>query len=133
MKNFLTLFSIFFMISMNITVHSKLNYVPTEKKPVTDSVHGFEITDPYRWLEDKDNPVVKDWSKKQHQFTIDYIRKNEKEIPGLKDEIRNYLDRDYRGAPFFAGLREFFYARNKGEQQNKLYTIIDDKEKLIFK
>ena len=104
----------------------------TPKDPVVDKVHGFEITDHYRWLEDKDDPKVKDWSHSQHKYTVKYLKEHTPEIKGLRDEIRAYLDRDYRGAPFFVGDRQFFYARKKGEQQNKLFTIIDGKEIMIF-
>lgn len=124
--------SVIILFAMSNNLNSQLKYVGTPTRPVIDSVHGFEITDPYRWLENKDDPEVKEWSHKQHQFTLDYIQSHEKEIPGLKDEIKTYLNRDYRSAPIYAGMREFFYARSKGEQQNKLYTILDGKEILIF-
>lgn len=104
----------------------------TKKEPVKDNVHGFIIQDDYRWLENKDNPEVKSWSKAQHQYTIDFIKKNMPEIAGLRNELTNYLDRDYKGTPFFVGNREFFYARKKGEQQNKLYTTIKGKDFLVF-
>lgn len=104
----------------------------TKRIAVKDTVHGFVMTDFYRWLEDKDSPKVRDWSEQQHEFTIEYINRTAKEIPGLRDEIRAYLDREYTGAPFFEGKRKFFMKRKKGEQQNKLYTEIDGKELLIF-
>lgn len=39
------------------------------KKPVTDSYHGIEVTDDYRWLEDADNPAVRKWVKEQNRYT----------------------------------------------------------------
>lgn len=105
---------------------------PTKQIPVRDTLFGIVITDFYRWLEDKDNPEVKVWSKAQHNYTIEYIKGTTKEIPGLHEEIRSYLDRDYVSAPFFKAKREFFYARRKGEQQSKLFTRLDGREKLIF-
>jgi prolyl oligopeptidase len=63
---------------------------------------------------------------------VNYIKSNYPEISGLKDEIRAYLDRDYRSAPFYKSGREFFWARKKGEQQSKLYTKLKGKEVLIF-
>lgn len=104
----------------------------TNQIPIVDTIFGYKIVDPYRWLENKENPEVKQWSKAQHQFTLDYIQKTTKEIVGLEDEIRRYFDRDYTSPPFFKADREFFYRRKKGEQQNKLYTRIKGKEILLF-
>lgn len=104
----------------------------TERIPTEFKFHGFEYIDYYSWLETKDDPKVLQWSKEQHNFTLDFIKTNAPEIEKLRDEIKDYLDRDYRSAPFYVGNREFFWARKKGEQQNKLYTVINKKEKLIF-
>ena len=37
-------------------------YPPAEKKPVTDTVGGVQVTDDYRWMENPDDPAVKAWS-----------------------------------------------------------------------
>lgn len=116
----------------NIFSQKNFNPPATKQIPVVDSLFGYIITDPYRWLEDKANPEVKDWSVKQDEYARQWIALNTKPIEGLSEEIRRYIDRDYRSAPFFKSNREFFFARKKGEQQNKLYTRIKDKEKLIF-
>jgi prolyl oligopeptidase len=34
---------------------------PAQPDPVTDTVHGVKIEDPYRWLEDPANPKVREW------------------------------------------------------------------------
>ena len=33
---------------------------PTDRRPVTETVHGHELTDPYRWLE-ADDEAVRAW------------------------------------------------------------------------
>lgn len=104
----------------------------TRIAPVVDTVHGRELTDKYRWLEDKNDPEVVAWTKAQHEAAANYIEATTKPIGGLKEEFQAYLDRDIIGAPFFQGRREFFFARKKGEPQSKLYTRIDGKEILIF-
>ena len=38
---------------------------PTAIKPVADIYHGKTVTDPYRWLEDTDDPAVHAWSQAQ--------------------------------------------------------------------
>ncbi len=38
------------------------------QKHVTDIYHGVAVVDPYRWLEDWNDPVVKSWSDGQNQY-----------------------------------------------------------------
>ncbi len=40
-------------------------YPAAEKKPVTDTVQGVQVTDDYRWMENADDPAVKAWSAAQ--------------------------------------------------------------------
>ncbi|MGH8015623.1 MAG: prolyl oligopeptidase family serine peptidase, partial [Candidatus Zixiibacteriota bacterium] len=40
-----------------------------EKRPVADSYHGMTVTDNYRWIENFDDPEVKEWNSEQNAFT----------------------------------------------------------------
>ncbi|MCU1361622.1 MAG: Prolyl oligopeptidase [Ilumatobacteraceae bacterium] len=42
---------------------------PTRREDVTDTVHGVELTDPYRWLEAGEAPQVAQWVTQQNQHT----------------------------------------------------------------
>lgn len=42
---------------------------PTKAKPVTDTVAGQSITDPYRWLEDAKSPDTRAWINSQMRYT----------------------------------------------------------------
>ena len=127
----ITLFSI--MSNKNNLLFAE-NFSPpkTPAIPVVDTLHGFQIIDNYRWLEDKNDPKVLEWSKAQHNYTVEYIEKNFKKFPGMKEEIRKIYDRDIVSAPFFRDQREFFYKKKRGEQQSKIYTKIGKKEVMIF-
>lgn len=111
---------------------AKYNPPMATKIPVVDTMHNFIFVDDYRYLEDKNNPQTLDWSKKSHEFTKEFIRLYYPKVHGLADEIRNFIDRDVRSAPFYKKGREFFWLRKKGWQQSKLYTVIKNKEILIF-
>ena len=39
----------------------------TERRPVTETLHGEEITDPYRWLEG-DDEAVREWTARQNDY-----------------------------------------------------------------
>lgn len=135
MKNLSILILLLVILSINFNPNMKaqnLTQPKAKKIPVVDTLHNFIFTDYYRWLEDKNNPETLEWSHKSHNYTVEYIKTHYPVVVGLKEEITKYLDRDYRSAPFFKAGREFFWARKRGEQQNKLYTVLKGKEKLIF-
>ena len=41
----------------------------TPKHPVTDQYQGVKVTDDYRWLENWDDPAVKQWSAAENART----------------------------------------------------------------
>lgn len=126
-------FAILFCSSITL-FSQKIMFTPPETpiREVTETLHSVKITDPFRWLEDKNNPEVIEWTKKQHDATIEYVDKVSKKYEGLDEEITAFLDRDITSAPSFQYGREYFYSRKKGEQQSKLFTRLDGKEILIF-
>src|SRR5437763_3039318 len=58
----------------------------TRKVPVTETLHGITITDPYRWLEDQDSPETRQWIDQQNAYTHSVIDK----LPG-RDAISERL------------------------------------------
>jgi prolyl oligopeptidase len=46
---------------------------PTPANPATDTYHGVTVADPYRWLEDWNDPKVKAWSSAQNARTRAYV------------------------------------------------------------
>ncbi len=104
----------------------------TPERPVTETLHGVTLTDRYRWLEDGKNADVQSWTRAQHAATVGYLDRAAPPIPGMKDELTRYFDRNRTDAPFFKYGREFFKRVLKGEPQAKLYTRFDGKEVLLF-
>jgi prolyl oligopeptidase len=45
----------------------------TKTMPVTETLHGVTITDPYRWLEDQDSPETRAWLDAQNGYTRAYL------------------------------------------------------------
>lgn len=132
MKINIVAFLIYFLILLNGQIFSKPFPPKTNQEISIDSLFSFQIIDPYRWLENKDDLEVKQWNKAQHKFTLDFIQTTTKEIVNLVDEIKKYHDRNYTSQPFLKSNRDFFYKSKKGEQQNKLYARLHRKEILRF-
>src|SRR4051812_24404075 len=50
-----------------------LQYPPTAKKAVSDTYHGMQVSEDYRWLEDGKDPAIRQWSLKQLEVTRAYL------------------------------------------------------------
>jgi prolyl oligopeptidase len=79
------------------------------KRPVTDEYHGVKVVDDYRWLEDWDNPEVKQWSAAQNKHTREYLDQLPTR-PAIKERLEKlmtasssrYFELSYRGGTLFA-------------------------------
>ncbi len=103
----------------------------TPARPVVETLHGVTLTDRYRWLEDGKDPAVLAWSRSQHAATLAYLDRAAPPVPGMRDEIARWYDRDHTERPFFKNGREFFRRARRGDPQAKLYTRIDGREVLL--
>ncbi len=94
---------------------------PTEAKPVTETIHGTTITDPYRWLEDGQSPATREWIAAQMKYTEDYLSQVK-----IRPEIVKRLDELMRvetySIPFEADGRYFFTKRLADENQASIYV-----------
>lgn len=82
---------------------------PTPSQPVTDSYHDTSVTDPYRWLEEWENPEVRTWSDAQNEYTRSYldalpdresVARRLQEL--MKEESQEYYSLKYSGGQLFA-------------------------------
>jgi prolyl oligopeptidase len=104
----------------------------TPARPVVDVLHGTTLTDRYRWLENGKDAQVAAWTRAQHAATVAYLDSEAPAVPGMKDELTRYFDRDKTEPPLFKHGREFFQRTRRGEPQAKLYTRLDGREVLLF-
>jgi prolyl oligopeptidase len=104
----------------------------TPARPVVDVLHGTTLTDRYRWLENGKDPEVAAWTRAQHAATVQFLDRNAPPIPGMKEELTRYFDRDKTDPPLFKHGREFFQRTKRGEPQAKLYTRIAEHDVLLF-
>lgn len=126
--------SIAFLTSLTTVAVSqtKPHYPATTAIPVRDTLHHVLLTDNYRWLEDAKDPKVEAWTKQQHEFTLEYLKKTQKSHPDLQKSVEEYLDMDYEGPLDKHAKRVFQTVKRKGDKQYKLYTIFGTEKKLIW-
>lgn len=105
----------------------KFDYPETKKVEVTDVLHGTEIKDNYRWLEDSKDPEVLAWDKAQNDFTESFLSKilfKEK----LKYRLLGFMKIDEMDIPekVLNGERILQYKKKADEEKWVLYTQKDE-------
>jgi len=92
----------------------------TKIVPVKEVIHGVEIVDPYRWLEDQYSPETRKWIELQNEYTDSLL----KPLPG-REEFRklvsSLLKIDTVGVPIERGGRYFFYKRSADQELPVIY------------
>jgi len=90
---------------------------PTPAEPVTETLHGVEITDPYRWLEDQNSPRTRAWLEEQTAYTGIYLGA----IPGreqIRERVRELMSfKEIIVEPWNVGDRYFFLKRQQDTEQ----------------
>ncbi|MHC5012483.1 MAG: prolyl oligopeptidase family protein, partial [Planctomycetota bacterium] len=98
------------------------DYPETRRVDAVDVMHGVEVPDPYRWLEEDDAPDVVAWDRAQHALLQRYLEG----VPGrdrLRERIAAELDLGgMRSVPSFYGSRRFHTYRPKGANHAILFT-----------
>jgi prolyl oligopeptidase len=93
---------------------------PAPVRPVTDTLHGVTVTDPYRWMEDEGRELT-DWLRAQDAHTRAVLAR----IPGrgrLLAELRSLTtDAAVASQARRVGDGYIYLKRNAGEQVPKLY------------
>ena len=101
-------------------------YPETKKKEFSENIHGYEISDSYRWLEDFTSDDSLDWVKRQNKFTKTFISKNK-----YKKNIASYLEQIWENEsisiPYKEEGKTFYYFNDGSFQQSKLMIKDCDK------
>ncbi|RMD91799.1 MAG: S9 family peptidase, partial [Calditrichaeota bacterium] len=92
----------------------------TPRKEVREVLHGVEIVDPYRWLEDQNSPETRAWIDAQNAYTQSLLS----DFPGrekLKKRLTELLKVDVINLPYGRGGRYFFTRRTANQNLAVIY------------
>jgi prolyl oligopeptidase len=93
----------------------------TAAEAIKETLHGVELVDPYRWLEEQNSPETRAWIGEQNAFSRSVLD----ELPG-RDAIAKRLEEllriDSVGVPRERGGRYFFTRRSKDADLPVLYV-----------
>lgn len=107
----------------------------TESRPVTETIHGEQVTDPYRWLEGDNSEQanmgrltdeVVAWTDAQNAHTRAVLDG----LPGrkaLEERLRELMEVPSIGAPSVHGNR-YFYTKREGTQPQAVHYVRDGLE-----
>ena len=92
----------------------------TEERPVTETLHGVTVSDPYRWLEDQEAPDTRAWIEKQNAYT-DAVLGSRPEVSLFAPRLQQLMSTDQFTTPLSRGGRYFFTRRKVGEDLFSIY------------
>lgn len=100
-----------------------VSYPETRTEDLVETLHGVEVADPYRWLEDDNSEETKAWVTAQNKVTHGYLDS----LPG-RDAIRGRLASLWNFERF-GGPREYggrwFFTYNSGLQNQAVLMTAD--------
>jgi prolyl oligopeptidase len=95
----------------------------TIKNPVADVFHGTEVIEDYRWLEDWNDPKVKEWTEKQNQYARHHLDRvpQRAAISKRVEEVLGHKDVSFTA---IAQVGEVFFALKEQPPKKQPFLVI---------
>ena len=97
----------------------EISYPNSQKIDFVETIHGYEIEDQYRWLEDFTSSDSQKWVKKQNDFTKKFIDKN-KFKKSIAKNLKKTWETESISIPYKVNEKTFYYFNDGSWQQSKL-------------
>ncbi len=96
-----------------------MDFSKIKKEKIVDEIQGIKVYDPYRWLENANDPEVKNWIKNENEYTDSVLKNN------VFETFSNELTKNFKAAnfsnPTFTNGRYFYMERKQDQDQFVLY------------
>lgn len=100
---------------------ANLEYPATRRMDLVETLHGVEIADPYRWLEDDQSAETKAWVKAQNEVTFGYL-KTIPERAKIEEKLKQIWRFDRFGSPEKEGGL-YFWTKYDGIQSQPVHFV----------
>ncbi len=95
----------------------------TRVQKVVETIHGRQVTDPYRWLEDVESEETQQWIDNQNAYTRSLLEDFESR-PRIAKRMEELLSIGWLTAP--AGYKgRYFYEKREGDQNQGVLYVRD--------
>ncbi len=98
-----------------------ISYPETKRIEVKEKLHNVEIVDPYRWLENSDDPNVKSWTASQNNFTQKLVD-SYPQTAKITERLREIWKYDSMRVPYKRG-EKLFYRKKVGLQNQPVLHV----------
>ena len=105
------------------------DYPEAERLDLIDEIHGTPVADPYRWLEDPEDPRTIEWSRRQDALYADWLRhhlRSSADDARLRGRLAELADTGSVSVPVWRGDRYFLTRRGPGQEHPALYVVDTD-------
>lgn len=119
-------FAFVFSGSIAISAHAEpIKYPDTRREERVEKLHGVDVPDPYRWLEDdvRKSAEVRGWVDEQSKVTRQYLDAIP-ELKGIEKRITELWDYEKYTAPHKVGGK-YFFRKNDGLQNQSVLYVLD--------
>jgi prolyl oligopeptidase len=93
---------------------------PSRVENVKETLHGVELTDPYRWLEDQESPATRAWINAQMDYAKSLLG-NYSGRKAIEERLTQLIKIDRIEMPRERGGRYFYFKRKAEQAQPVLY------------
>ena len=140
MSRFLSprLFLLFVALTMNQQRPSLAQTAPPDVRPQPETtfIHGDTLVDPYRWLNQRENPEVLDYLRAENRYAESMLSHTKSLQDELFEEMKGRIKEDDRNVPYFdrgywyysrvvKGQDYAVYCRRKGSMEAPEEIMLD--------
>lgn len=103
-------------------------YPAAERLELAEEIHGHRVADPYRWLEDPDDPRTRRWCAQQDELFARWQSRwlGDQAAGRLRRRLAALADAGSVSVPEWRGERAFFTRRGPGQEHAALLTAGPD-------
>lgn len=115
-------------LMVGVASAARPSYPASAQRPVVDRMHGEEIVDPYRWLEQGSDPTVADWTEQQNALTRAQLDQFAQTRGALERRFKALYNVTSVGTPTLVGkdasdgLKYFFSRRDPRANHAKIFV-----------
>ena len=128
-KSNVTCLVILLLFGTAVLGQEKLDYPVSKRGDLVENIHGVDVADPYRWLEEdvRQSADVATWVGRQNEVTQAFLS-SIPEREGIRKRLKELWNYEKFSAPFRGGKSWYFYRNDGLQNQRVLYRLAADGE-----